>query len=108
MGYFRTRHFAASWGYQFGFDTEAGFTLCMFARRYIDSSYSKSPRYKLIIEVGWNWRPTVIWRDKMWHLNESGMLKGMPVARQKPLSWWSSIERIYWDRAMRWEWLPDG
>ncbi len=108
----RTKHFALQWGYAFWCDMEAGFTLCLFARRYTDAGPYKASRYKLTVEVGWNWRPTIVWREEAWRINEPGTIRGMPLARPGVASsaWTGrarSVERVYWDRASRWGWIPD-
>lgn len=102
----RRKHFAFQAGYAFWCDLQYGFTLCLFGRRHIDTGSFKSPRYKFILEVGWNWLPTIVYNDPNWHLNEKNMLKGLPIPRMKPLRR-PTIRRIFWSKAARWSWTED-
>jgi hypothetical protein len=96
----RTKWFALHVGYQLWCDKPAGFTLALFPRR-------GTPKYTLLIECGWNWKPTITYRDPNWHVNEPGFVRGFPVARAKPLRR-RTIRSIYWARALRWQWFGDG
>lgn len=101
----RTRHFAFQTGYQMEFDLEAGFTLALFART------GAGPRYRLIVTVGWNWRPTITYRDNVWSLNEPGHVRGLPIRRHTaPCGWRGnkvSFKSIRWERAARVNWYAN-
>lgn len=79
MGYFRTKHLAASWGYDIVSD-------CRFSLRVgIEQRHRDGEPgyilYRLFFGFYCDW-PKLAWAHEAWAVDEPGYLRGMPVARQ--------------------------
>lgn len=77
-------------GYDITTDLHHGFTLVI-----------GNIRKRLIIGFHFN-RPTLVWYNRHYALDEPGYIQGMPVIRRKPKRW--LLRGIQWQRKFEWKW----
>jgi hypothetical protein len=80
MGYFRTKHLAASWGYDALTDSAFSFRMAAVHRQAAQGEF----KYRLVFGFWFDW-PKLIWAHETWAVDEPGYLRGMPVRRPQPL-----------------------
>jgi hypothetical protein len=103
MGYFRTKHLAASWGYDINTDCPFGLRVALGHRK---ADAGSSMLYRLIVHLYFDW-PKLVWAHEAWAVNEPGYLQGMPVARQgvRSSAWTGREWHLYgWDWYRGWSW----
>lgn len=93
----KRKNWALQIGYDLGTDLPFGFKLFLGAR---NAEYRGEPVYRLCLQIAFDW-PKVVWRDNWWAINEEGMLKGLPIARQSiGTGRRYSIRMIVWPRLL--------
>ncbi len=86
----RTQWLVLRIGYDIHTDLPYGVSLCL----------GKASGSRWLIYFHYDW-PKVIWADKYWRVDESGVLKGVPVPRAQ-IRLMDMVGLRYWPKTMFW------